>query len=333
MDVYLKALEKEMLLHKGQPIDTLYFGGGTPSILSVAQWKRSMARLRSCFVFAPDMEITIECNPENIHSKLVQTYIREGVNRLSLGLQTSNNSLLKKIGRMHTWENFSEAYSICRQEGVKNINLDLIFGLPRQTFKNWKETLRQVLDLRPEHLSFYPLDIEKRSAFYFDGISVDLDLQADMFEWAQEQMEAHGYEQYEVVNYSLPGFNCRHNLKYWKNLPTLGIGLSAASFDGKTRSHNRDKFWDYIKAIKSGKSPTLESETLFGDDRLREEILLGLRLKEGIRYSHKMDLKFGSTVKRLTQEGFLQFSSDGQRISATLKGWLLSSHVYKELLN
>lgn len=332
---YLKALEKEMSLYPAQFIDTIYFGGGTPSILPSVIWKEIMEKIRSYFDLAPDTEITVECNPENITSELVGFYREEGVNRLSLGLQTSEDTLLKKIGRTHSWDNFLKAYSICRNSGIKNLSVDLIFGLPGQTMSNWLETLTQVLDLHPEHLSLYPLDVEEKSAFYFDGVRADQDLQAEMYERSSEQTALAGYEHYEIFSYSLPGYPCRHNLKYWKNDPCLGIGVSAASYDGSLRYQNTDRFWDYIKILESGKSPVIHIERLEPADRLREKMMLGLRMKEGLFFTEEINSKFGDILKKLVAEGALQVvqdSKEARRIVSTQKGWLLSNYIYRELL-
>ena len=332
---YLEALNKEMLFYQNRAIDTIYFGGGTPSILSPENWNGIMKNIKSRFILQDNMEITIECNPENISSELVQSYCEEGVTRLSLGLQTSDEALLKKIGRTHSWINFLKAYSLCRNSKLSNLNVDLIFGLPGQTMENWKQTLKKVLDLRPEHLSMYPLDIENKSAFYFDGVQADQELQADMYEWTSEQTALAGYEHYEIFSYSLPDYQCRHNLKYWKNDPCIGIGVSAAGYDGNQSTQNTDRFWNYIETLESGKSPIINVESLGSTDRLREKMMLGLRMKEGLFFTEEMNSKFGPVLKKLITEGILQIARDNketQRIVSSQKGWLLSNTIYRELL-
>lgn len=332
VDLYIKTVEKEMRLYQNRKIDTIYFGGGTPSILSPIHWKIIMENIKSCFILTEGMEITVECNPENINSQLVHSYRNEGAIRLSLGLQTSDDNLLKKIGRTHTWEDFLKAYYICRNAGINNLSVDLIFGLHGQTMKSWKETLEHVLALRPEHLSLYPLEVEKKSAFYFDGIQVDQELQADMYEWSWDRIEAQGYEHYEIFSYSLPEYQCRHNLKYWRNHPSIGIGVSAAGYDKNGRYQNTDRFWNYIETLESGNSPIIDIEKLSLENRLREEMMLGLRLREGIFLTPEIRFRFDLILERLLNQKFLQISQDGKRILCTRKGWLLSNHIYRELL-
>ncbi len=328
---YIQALQKEMSFHNGLKIDTLYFGGGTPSLLTAENWAQIFSAAKTQFSFAPGTEITIECNPENIGIDLLGRFRVEGVNRLSIGLQSSDDDILKRIGRTHTFADFSKAWRLCRENGFDNLSVDLIMGLPGQTHAKWQETLRRVLDLSPEHLSLYPLDIEKKSAFYFDGVTADQELQADLYEWSAEQLASRGYEHYEICSFALPGRKCRHNLKYWRNEPCLGIGVSAAGYDGTVRYKNMDKFWDYVKTVESGKPPVEEQETLAPAEQLREQLLLGLRMKDGIAFTENIRTLYGAAVKELISQDLLTASADGSHLLSTRKGWLLSSHVYREL--
>ncbi len=321
-----------MALRQGLSVDTVYVGGGTPSLLNFEQWETLMSGLINHFNLAADLEFTVECNPENVSMPLLNVLKGAGVNRLSLGLQTTQNELLEKIGRTHTWENFLQAYANCRASGFKNINVDLMFGLPGQTFADWQETVRRVLALRPDHLTFYPLDVEKRSAFYFDGVQTDSDLQADMYEWSWNVIDSAGYDHYEIFSYALPHHRCRHNIKYWTNQPCVGLGLSAAGYDGVARYRNTEKFDDYLNLLDRGLLPIVDSESLPAEDKLRESMLVGLRLKEGLKYTPEIEGLFGPVLQRLATQGYLRIAQNQRRVTATCKGWLLSNYVYSELL-
>jgi len=198
--------------------------------------------------------------------------------------------------------------------------------------ENWKTSLQTVLEMSPEHLSLYPLDIEKKTAFYFEGVNVDQELQAEMHDWASETIEGLGFEHYEIFSYALPGRQCRHNLKYWRNEPCLGIGLSAAGYDGNRRYQNTDRFWNYIEAIESGSSPVAESENLSHSHKLREEMMLGLRLKEGIPLTQDIRQTYGSVLDQLVKEECLHLADNGSQLVSTSKGWLLSNHIYRSLI-
>ena len=216
---------------------TIFFGGGTPSLLTVEQIKRLLSACREAFAVDEQAEITLEANPGTLSSEQLTGLRAAGINRLSLGSQSFDAELLHTLGRIHTPEEIVQALSNARAAGFRSINLDFMFGLPGQTMQHWKTTLDRALALHPEHFSLYSLIIEEGTLFYTwtnEGriIPGDEDLCADMYEYADERLQAEGYENYEISNWALPGHQSRHNLTYWQNLPYIGMGAGAHSFFG-----------------------------------------------------------------------------------------------------
>jgi len=238
-DRYLQALSKEISFHFPLPTSyfplTIYIGGGTPSVLSEKQivflFKTILAHLTKCA--SEKIEITFEINPESITEQKLKILKDYGVNRLSIGLQSFNDMILKFLGRVHTVKDFLSCYESARKIGFKNINIDLIFGIPGQTVKTWQRTLKCALQLKPEHISTYSLTIEKGTRFFETGLRKDDDADADMYEFAIHYLKKNGYHHYEISNFSRaskPGFECKHNINYWKNGEYLGFGLGAVSY-------------------------------------------------------------------------------------------------------
>lgn len=328
---YLQALHNEMAFFSESAIDTIFVGGGTPSLLSSAEWSSLTQALKNNFNWQKNFEFSVEVNPETLDQEQAQSFLSNGVSRLSLGLQSVHNAFLKQLGRTHTYSDFLTAWQTARRVGFSNLNLDLIYGLPHQTLAQWQESLDRVLELRPEHLSAYALSVEKKSAFYYDGVQTDADQAAAEYELLCQKMQKAGYVHYEISNFSLPGFECRHNLKYWRNQPTLALGVSAASFDGQTRRKNFDRIPPYLEALAQGKRPIAESETLTEVERYKEALMLRLRLKEGAQISPEMWLQLEPAFTPFLQEGLLQKSGDN--ISITERGWLLSNAIFIALLS
>jgi oxygen-independent coproporphyrinogen-3 oxidase len=329
---YLAALRREMGAHRGASLDTVFVGGGTPSALDPVQWGGLMAAVREHFTLLPGAEVTVECNPESVTPDLLAAYRATGVNRLSLGLQASQDRLLRGLGRLHDFDRFLRAWADARAAGFDNLNLDLMYGLPGQTREDWRETLRRVLDLRPEHLSAYALKVEHGSAYGRQGLEVDDDLEADLYEEAVGLLAAAGYRHYEISNFALPGRECRHNLRYWHNASTIGVGLSAAGFDGRHRRVNAKAMDDYLAAVEGGRSPVAEESTLTPEERVGEDLMLALRLADGVRPDETARRLYGPVLDRFTALGFLTRHPDG-RLTPTLKGWLLSNRLFQELLS
>ncbi|MDO8735392.1 MAG: radical SAM family heme chaperone HemW, partial [Elusimicrobiota bacterium] len=222
-DRYLKTLVNEFSLRFPLPVShfplTIYIGGGTPSILSEKQIEFLFNGL---FFYLPklennELEFSCEANPESITEQKLRILKNFGVNRLSIGLQSLDDKILNFLGRVHTLKDFSRCYESARKIGFENINIDLIFGIPGQTIENWSSTLKSVVRLNPEHISIYSLTIEKGTRFFENGLQKDDDIDADMYEFAIDYLEKNGYHHYEISNFSKPGFECKHNINYWKN--------------------------------------------------------------------------------------------------------------------
>ncbi|MGQ0645209.1 MAG: radical SAM family heme chaperone HemW [Elusimicrobiota bacterium] len=329
---YLAALETEIAGLGGGELETLFFGGGTPSVLEPEHWRSLLGAVRRAFRFAPGLEATVECNPESSSPEKFGALAELGVNRLSFGLQSAEDGVLKALGRLHDFARFRSVYLQARAAGFANVNVDLMFGLPGQTRAGWGDTLSRVLDLEPEHVSAYALTVEEETAFGRAGVRADGDLQADMYDEAADRLQAAGYVHYEISNFAKPGRECRHNLRYWKNLPCLGAGVSAASFDGRRRRANTDDLAAYMDAVERGESAAAEDEALTDEERLGEDLMLSLRLREGALPAPKTRALYGAALGRFQSLGFLEADPSG-RVRPTRRGWLLSNRLFQELLS
>ncbi len=263
-------------------IQTVFFGGGTPSLLEPHHVAQILSAVRSHFVLDPDAEITMEANPESIRFEKAQGWSQAGVNRLSIGLQVFDNALLKKIDRLHTVEEFLAAYHAVRRAGIDNVNIDLIYGFEGQTRSSWQDTLQSTVALNPEHLSLYALKIEEHTPFSAKGIRVDEDLEADMYDWARVYLKDHGYEQYEISNFSRSGKACRHNLIYWRQEDYYGLGVGAVGCVQGVRWENHKTRQAYHEDVRKGRLPRASTEVLDPRTRQFERLMLGLRLREGL---------------------------------------------------
>jgi oxygen-independent coproporphyrinogen-3 oxidase len=265
-------------------VSTVFFGGGTPSVLDSRHVSQVLVAIRSHFAQSPDAEITLEANPESITLEKARAWKEAGINRLSIGLQVFDNTLLKKIDRLHTVEEFLAAYQAARQAGFDNVSIDLIYGFEDQTLESWQETLRSTLELNPEHFSLYALKIEENTPFAAKGLGVNDDLEADLYAWARQYLSAEGYEQYEISNFARPGKACRHNLLYWRQKDYLGLGAGAVGCVDGLRWENHKNLPDYHHDIVAGALPRASTENLDPDTRRFERLMLGLRLREGLSW-------------------------------------------------
>lgn len=329
---YLSALEREMKFHDPSGLDTVFLGGGTPSMLSLRQIDRLLQSVKNHFRVDSDAEISMEWNPEDGNLPKLKAARSAGINRVSFGLQASQDSLLRSLGRLHDFKKFTEAFGNARQAGFGNINVDLMFGLPGQTFGDWTETLDRVLASSPEHISAYALDLDEPSALSFQKTTPDDDLQADMYEILSDKLTGAGYLHYEISNFCRPGFECRHNLKYWRNEPCLGIGLSAAGFDGMTRAKNHDRMAAYLRQIRQKNRPVMEETTLPEQDRIGEDLMLGLRLKEGARITAETSKFYGKILEKYRDFGLLALSPGSSRAALNLNGWMVSNRIFADIL-
>jgi len=348
---YVRALQTEIALAgemaqlpDGSPrrSRTIFFGGGTPSLLSVQQVTRLLQACSQAFAIDEDAEISLEGNPGTLSPGQLQGLRLAGINRLSFGAQTFDAGLLQTLGRIHSPEAIVQAVESARNAGFTSINLDFMFGLPGQTMQQWQETLDQALKLRPEHLSLYSLIIEEGTSFFtwtHEGRIVpgDEDLCADMYEYAEERLRAEGYENYEISNWSLPGHQCRHNLTYWWNLPYIGMGAGAHSFFAGKRFSDVLNPQEYLRLLKAGQLPIAESEEVTRLQEMTETAFLGLRTAMGVhlptfsaRFNESFTSFVGERLRTVEEAGLLEQKHDWLYLSE--RGRLLGNEVFYRLL-
>src|SRR5437868_148251 len=297
---------------------TIFFGGGTPSLLTVGQVTRLLDSCRQAFAVDQEAEITLEANPGTLGPEQLIGLRAAGVNRLSLGAQSFDAQLLETLGRIHSPEEIVQALYNARAAGFTSINLDFMFGLPGQTMRHWRETLDRALSLRPEHLSLYSLIIEEGTPFYtwaHEGRITpgDEDLCADMYEYADERLQAEGYENYEISNWALPGHACRHNLTYWQNLPYIGMGAGAHSFFGGRRFSNILDPQEYIQLLKKQQRPEAEGEIIDRVQEMSETAFLAFRTAQGLhlptfeeRFAEPFTQFLGTRLHTVEEAGLIE---------------------------
>lgn len=371
---YVIALKKEIAFYgrqyPGRVLTTVYIGGGTPSWLTERYMAEILSEVFRSFTVAPEAEISIECNPGTITGHKFQVYRDSGMNRLSIGLQSADNEELKVIGRIHTWEQFLKTYEMARDHGFSNINIDLMYSLPGQTAETWYASLQKVLRLRPEHISAYSLIIEKGTPFYdlykFDAVKQQAGLPTDalpteeevyrMTKMTEQMLKEAGYEHYEVSNFALPGFVCRHNIGYWKRADYLGVGLGAASLLDNIRYTNTSELYTYLEEAEHLRAGLWQQEQADGTTaelpavnlhaavervgrkaQMEETMFLGLRMTEGV-YRTEFERNFGipveavyGTVLQHLQEEKLLLKREG-RIFLTEMGQDVSNYVLAQFL-
>jgi len=348
---YVRALITEIALagQLAQPTGgaprrsrSIFFGGGTPSLLTVAQITRLLAECRKAFAVDEQAEITLEANPGTLSFEQLKGLRAAGINRLSLGSQSFDAELLHTLGRIHTPGEIVQALSNARAAGFASINLDFMFGLPGQTMQHWKTTLDQALALHPEHFSLYSLIIEEGTLFSTwtnEGriIPGDEDLCADMYEYADELLQAEGYENYEISNWALPGHQSRHNLTYWQNLPYLGMGAGAHSFFGGRRFSNILDPQAYIALLQKQQRPEAESERIDRVQEMSETAFLALRTAQGLhlptfeeRFTEPFAQFVGMRLRTVEEAGLLEQEHEWIRLSK--RGRLLGNEVFFRLL-
>ena len=326
---------------------TVFFGGGTPSILPGQAIFRIMEALREKFSFRKEAEITLEANPGTVDKEKLSFYKKAGINRLSFGLQSADAEDLKKLGRIHTWEKFLESFQLAREAGFSNINVDLMSALPGQTKESWEKTLRQVLALQPEHISAYSLIIEEGTPFYQlyekdverrdAGEEPELipseEEERAMYEATGRILKEQGYLHYEISNYAKPGCECRHNLGYWQRRDYLGFGLGASTLLNPVRYKNTEDLEAYLGGDFSKK----EFFVLTKDNQIEETMFLGLRVLEGVskeqfreQFSCELRVVYRKELEKLEKEGLLE--EEGDFVRLTSRGIDLSNPVLAEFL-
>lgn len=344
-DEFIAALRKEAVLHKSWfahlNFETLYIGGGTPSILSLEQVSGIMDIIAEHFTMSVDAECTIEANPNSLDAQKLALWKQRGINRLSLGVQSFSDDVLAVLGRSHTAGQAHEAFMLARSAGFENIGLDLIYGIPGQTFSQWEATLDAAIRLKPEHVSAYNLSLDKGSQYSRDAESgrfvlPDDDAVAGMYELALQKLHNAGYARYEISNFSLPGFECRHNLNYWERGEYLGLGPGAWSFINGRRYGTVADISEYAKRLSSNESVVDFEETVGAEAAASEAVLLGLRTMRGLDL-RGFELTYGQEQLRHLEEhaaplkeAGLLFVTEG-RMRLTDRGILLSDEALARL--
>jgi oxygen-independent coproporphyrinogen III oxidase len=337
---YVKALEKELFAIAQKEFETIFVGGGTPTILSVENFESMLKRLSEFRA----KEFTVECNPGTLSLEKLQLMRRYGVNRLSIGLQAWQDQHLVTLGRIHTQQEFVENYQLAREVGFDNINIDLMFGIPNQTLADWKETLEKVLLLRPEHLSCYGLIVEEGTPFYQlyeSGVYTltDEDLEREMYEYTIEKLAEHGYKHYEISNFSLTSRECRHNITYWKNEQYFGAGAGAHSFANGVRYANTRSVEAYISNMCKSVDACIEERVeISKPEEISEYMFLGLRMLDGISkedFKNRFGVELSSIYEVQLQElKQLQLIVETEKnIALTRLGVDLSNQVFVRFIN
>lgn len=332
---------------KGRPVTTVFLGGGTPSVLESAELAGIMEAVRESFCLKPGAEITMEANPGTLDREKLKAYRRAGVNRLSIGLQSTEDRELKLLGRIHSFDQFLENYESARQAGFDNLNIDLMSALPGQTRESWRKTLRQVLELEPEHISAYSLIVEEGTPFYEKyGEEVNRREQGgkcmllpseeeerQMYEDTERILGKAGYGRYEISNYARPGYECRHNIGYWRRADYLGLGLGASSLIGRERFQVTGDIKAYLKGDFTKKERILLSK----QEEMEEFMFLGLRLREGIlrdafeeEFGVSYQQIYGKVTGALKEEGLLEVKENWVRL--TRRGIDVSNYVLAQFL-
>lgn len=350
---YVEALRNEIQsvgqsASRSLPVGTIFFGGGTPSLLTSSQFAAIFRQISETFELLPDLEATLEANPGTVSQGDLQALHHAGLNRISFGVQSANPEELRMLERAHTFLDVINAVVWAREAGFDNLNLDLIYGLPEQSLLRWQDTVERALALRPEHLSLYALTLEHGTPFgrwASRGLLPipDPDLAAEMYEWSSERLAAAGYLQYEISNWALPGKECRHNLQYWRNLDYFGLGAGAHGYVNSVRYSNVLRIKTYIERLADSGSvarrfplsaAAVNQHANTAREDMQETLMTGLRLtRQGVsalefheRFARELGEAFGREIEDLLRLGLLEWSDDILRL--TSRGRLLGNQVF-----
>ena len=340
---YVRALVSEIgswrVVEQPEMVDTIYFGGGTPSLLSSGQLETLLKAVHQRFTVSPSTEVTLEINPGSVTPETLYSFRSLGINRASFGVQTFADSELARLGRSHSADDARRTFRYLRDAGFANISFDLIAGLPGQTMAGWRRNLGEAFALRPEHLSFYLLEVHQGTPLanhIRTGLQPkpDEDLATEMYEVMLDRAVAAGYEHYEISNLCLPGLESRHNTKYWTAAPYYGFGCSAHSYDGESRrwANERDLF-RYMEMIEQGGRAIVEETRLTEVDRQAEAVFLGLRMMQGFSFA-EYSREFGADLRAKHEADLTRFREagliecDGDLLKLTRAGALLSNEVF-----
>ncbi len=348
VDEYIEALGREMeMTVAGMPeafsnIETIFLGGGTPTALSAEQIQKLLSLITKHIPMSSVKEFSSEANPDELTIDKLQALYNGGVNRLSMGVQSFDQSLLKKIGRTHSNEHVYETIQNAKNVGFKNISIDLMYGLPGQTMEQWQETLEKALALNLPHYSAYSLIVEPKTIFYIQYAKGKLhlpteDLEADMYGVLMDTMEAHGLRQYEISNFANEGFESTHNKIYWDNDEYAGFGAGAHGYLEGIRYSNVAPIKKYIETVMAGERPLLHEHEVTGDEKLEEQMFLGLRKSAGVTHE-EFEKKFGQPmlsiykeiIDQLQEEQLIDIDSEGIRL--TRKGRFIGNEVFQRFL-
>ena len=343
---YVAALCREITAVGGDfsafVVDSLFLGGGTPTVLPEDQLALTLQTVRDNFSLSADAEISIEANPGTVSYESLQFLRQQGFNRLSLGVQSFDDAVLAAVGRVHRADQAKTAFQQARQAGFDNIGLDLIYGLPQQTEVNWQATLEQAVALAPDHLSAYGLKLEEGTplAAAVDVGETTLPPEEDeeaMYDLLNDFLPLHGYQRYEIANYAKPGRQCRHNIKYWRSLPFRGFGLAAHSFDGMQRFANTADIGEYIKRSQAGLSVEAVRESLDEAGVIGEYVFTALRMTQGMRFD-EFQQRFGQDFRQLFAEPLGRLNKmklieqTEQVVFLTPRGMKFGNQVFAEFL-
>jgi oxygen-independent coproporphyrinogen-3 oxidase len=343
---YVAALCREITAAGGDfsafAVDSLFFGGGTPTVLPVDQLALILQTVRDNFSLACDAEISIEANPGTVSAESLQLLRQQGFNRLSLGVQSFDDAVLAAVGRLHRADEAKTAFHQARQAGFDNIGLDLIYGLPEQTSANWQTTLEQAVALAPEHLSAYGLKLEEGIPLAVAVAVGEMALPPEeteetMYDLLNEYLPRHGYQRYEIANYAKSDRQCRHNTKYWRSLPFRGFGLAAHSFDGRQRFANTADLGEYIERSQAGLSVEVVRESLDEAGVIGEYVFTALRMTQGMRFD-EFQQRFGQDFRQLFAEPLGRLSKmklieqTEQVVFLTPRGMKFGNQVFAEFL-
>jgi oxygen-independent coproporphyrinogen III oxidase len=322
--------------------DTVYIGGGTPSLLNPAHLQSVLDTVRGTFSCEP-LEVTLEADPETIDEEKAAAWVRAGINRVSFGVQSFSDKELAASGRMHRRADIYRAVPILRDAGIVNIGFDLIAGLPLQTRESWRDSLERLTELAPEHISVYVLEVDEKSRLgsellkggqrYSAGAVPSEDEMAEFYELAQTSFRSAGYHHYEISNWAKPGFESRHNLKYWRREPYFGFGAGAHSFSGTQRWANAHDAANYVGVVQGGTLPVEQLETLTPEVALEEELFLGLRQLDGINISRiekDYDVTLISRFDLLASSGLVEWNGPVVKLAPSRLS--VSNEVFVELL-
>lgn len=340
VDRLIEEIEKEAENYQNYSVVSVFFGGGTPSVLETEETARIMRTVQSCFSLDKAAEITTELNPGTADETKLKAYKEMGFNRLSIGLQSADNEELKRLGRIHTYEEFLVVYEAAKKAGFCNINVDIMAALPGQHIGNYKKTLEKVLSLSPEHISAYSLIVEEGTPFYAwftepekQKLLPTEDEEREMYELTGRLLSESGYHRYEISNYAKTGYECRHNTAYWIRQDYAGFGLGAASLVGMERFQNTRSLDQYL----TGAFQKEERQLLTEKECMEEMMFLGLRLIRGVskedflkQFGRSMEQVYGPVLEKLVRQGLLV--NGKERVSLTKRGLDVSNYAMAEFL-